>query len=90
MEQTPIGLEEINSFKGFIERFHTCIKSICLELNNTNYQSETFKHLFMFLERMMCGWRDVNSILLIEKDKFNSVFAAPILVRAIISDCIIL
>lgn len=87
-QQSLIYLEEINVFKGFIERFHVNIKSACVELNNTKVQTVSFKHLMMFLERMMWGWRDVNSIIFLPGDKFNSVFAVPILARTIISDCI--
>ncbi|MBL0048973.1 MAG: hypothetical protein IPP32_12850 [Bacteroidetes bacterium] len=89
MERTLVYTDEVSALKDFIDKYCKVVRIACEELDKKEYDSEVQKHYFMFLERFIFGWRDINSIMLIEGDKFNSLFSVPILVRAIINDCIV-
>lgn len=88
MERTTVYSDDVATLKDLIGKYCILVRGICEELNGKEYDSEVPKHYFMFLERFIFGWRDINSIMLIERDKFNALFSVPILVRAIINDCI--
>ncbi len=83
-----INSDEVIALKGFIDEYHILVKSICLDINKKEANDKANLHLFMFLERLMYGWRDIEAILVLDKEYFNSMFSVPILVRALINDCI--
>lgn len=88
--KTTLHLEEAQALAIFLNKFQVNLESVCVELNKTESKSESFEHLFMFIERMMWGWRDINTLLESSIDNMQSCFTIPVIARAIINDCILI